>query len=67
MKFSESEFVIDKAYARDLERKRDVFRHVTGTDKALFVTLITTHGVRNNDHAQRLGVAVVTMDALFAR
>ncbi|HWU88713.1 MAG TPA: ATP-binding protein, partial [Kofleriaceae bacterium] len=26
MKFSESEFVIDKAYARELERKRDAYR-----------------------------------------
>lgn len=67
MKFSESEFVIDKAYARDLERKREVFRRVTGTKNALFVTLVTTQGVRNNEHAQRLGVQVVTMDALFER
>jgi hypothetical protein len=65
MKFAESEFVIDKAYARDLERKREVFRHVTGTKKALFLALVTTHGVRNNEHAQRLGVQSVTMDALF--
>jgi hypothetical protein len=64
MKFSESEFVIDKAYARELERKRDVFRRVTGTTKAVFLTIVTTFGLRSNEHAQRLGVQVVTMDAL---
>ena len=67
MKFAESEFVIDKAYARELARKRDVFRNITGTKKAVFLTLVTTYGVRSNDHAQRLGVQSVTMDALFAR
>ena len=67
MKFAESEFVLDKAYARELERKREVFRRVTGTRKAVFLTLITTHGLRPSEHAQRLGLEVVTMDALFAR
>ena len=65
MKFSESEFVIDKAYARELERKRDAYRAASGNRKATFLTLISTYGVRANDHAQRLGVRSVTMDALF--
>ncbi len=65
MKYSDAELAIDKALARELERKRDVFRRVTGTRKALFVTLVTTQGVRNNEHAQRLGVQVVTLDDLL--
>ncbi len=65
IKFSESEYVIDKAYGRKLEQKRDIFRRVTRTKKALFLTFITTYGVRNNTHAQRLGIQNVTMDALF--
>jgi uncharacterized protein len=67
MKFAESEFVLDKAYARELDRKREVFRRVTGTRKAVFLTLVTTYGLRQSEHAQRLGLEVVTMDALFAR
>jgi hypothetical protein len=65
MKFSESEFVIDKAYARELERKRDAYRAASANRKAMFLTLISTYGVRANDHAQRLGVRSLTMDALF--
>lgn len=65
MKFSESEFVIDKAYARELERKRDAYRAAFGERKATFLTLITTYGIRANDHAQRLGIRSLTMDALF--
>ena len=67
MKFSEAEFVVDKAYARELKHKRDVFRAATGTPKALFVTLVTTYGIRDNEHARGLVARSVTMDALFAR
>lgn len=67
MKFSEAEFTVDKAYARELQHKRDVFRAATGTSKALFVTLVTTYGVRDNEHARGLVARSITMDALFAR
>jgi len=65
IKFSQAEFVLSKAYANELERKREVFRSVRRTRKALFLTMITTHGLTNNVHAQRLAMPVVTMDALF--
>lgn len=67
LKFSEAEFVVDKAYARELRHKRDVFRAATKTTKALFVTLVTTYGVRDNEHARGLVTQSVTIDALFAR
>ncbi len=65
VKYAQGEFVVDKAYARELERKREVFRRVTGTRKALFLTLVTTVGLRSNEHAQRLGLQVVMLDALM--
>ena len=64
MKFSESEFVIDKKYARELEHKRAAFR-TAFPRKAAFLTLVTTYGVRANEHAQRLGIKSLMMDALF--
>ena len=65
MKFAEAEYIIDKAYAAELRGKRATFERVTGTRKALFLTLVTTYGVRDNVHAQSLGVSSITMDALF--
>ncbi|MBL8739513.1 MAG: hypothetical protein JNK04_00420, partial [Myxococcales bacterium] len=50
MKFAESEFVLDKAYARELEEKREVFRRVTRTRKSVFLTLVTTYGLRRSEH-----------------
>lgn len=66
-KFSEAEFTVDKAYARELAHKRDVFRAASGTRKALFITLVTTYGVRENEHSRGLVAQTVTMDALFAQ
>ena len=65
MKFVEDDYVIDARYARDLERKRRVYRRITSTRKTVLVTLVTTFGLKSNEHARRLGVDVVTMDALF--
>jgi uncharacterized protein len=66
MKFSESEFVIDKRYAEELRRKRDVFRLVTGTRKSVFITLVTTFGVADNKHRRAVIDVAIGMDALFA-
>jgi hypothetical protein len=66
MKFSESEFVVDKRYADELRRKRDVFRSVTGTRKSVFITLVTTFGVSDNKHRRAVIDVVIEMDALFA-
>ena len=50
MKFSEHPFTVDKRYAKDLARKTEVFRRVTSTRKATFVTLVTLGSLRDNQH-----------------
>lgn len=66
IKFSTGEFIIDKAYADVLTRKRTVFQQQTRTRKALFITLITTFGVKPNQYANSLIQSQLTMDVLFA-
>ena len=41
------------------------FRTETGTNKTLFLTFITTFGLVQNDHAQRLVNDALDMRALF--
>ncbi|PWV47694.1 ATP-binding protein [Chitinophaga sp. S165] len=65
MKFSLSEFVIDKKYAAALAQKERVFRQKTKTRKTLFLTLITTHGAQKNDNYINLIQKEITMEALF--
>ncbi|HTJ12276.1 MAG TPA: winged helix-turn-helix domain-containing protein, partial [Dinghuibacter sp.] len=65
MKFTENPFTIDKAYASDLEHKRTAFKTVSGTNKSLFLTMVTTFGVQSNPYSQQYIQASITMDALF--
>lgn len=65
MKFSTDEFTIDKAYAAELEQKIEVFRKKTRTRKTLFLTMITTYGVKENMYTASLMQRSLTMDVLF--
>jgi hypothetical protein len=65
MKFSAGEFIIEKKYGCQLRNKQETFRRVTGTRKALFLTLVTTHGVKANHLKSELVQNEVTADALF--
>ena len=64
-KFSINTFTIDKAYSEELRTKIGVFKDVTQTSKAVFLTLITTLGLTQNDYAQTLVQNSLTMDVLF--
>ena len=65
MKFSIDAYTIDKKYATDLRNKIGTFKTETGTRKSVFLTLITTFGVKQNTHSLGLIQNNITMDALF--
>lgn len=65
MKFSISPYEITKAYAKELGMKIEVFRSQTGTRKTLFLTLITTYGVKNQQNYPGLIQSQITMNKLF--
>jgi uncharacterized protein len=65
MKFYADEFAIDKAYATELERKLQVFREQSKTRKSLFLTFITTYGVKRNEYSDRMVHNSLTMDIFF--
>ncbi len=65
MKFSVNAFTINKAYAENLRNKLAVFREETGTKKTLFLTMITTFGLKQNEYAMQLVNDSLDMDALF--
>jgi hypothetical protein len=64
MKFSIDDFTIDKKYAAELKNKIKTFREETATKKAIFLTMITTFGVMNNQYAS-IPQHNFTMDILF--
>jgi hypothetical protein len=65
IKFSLSEFTIDKAYSEKLKQKLNVFKERTKIKKTLFLTMVTTYGVKQNNYYTGLVNNEVTMDALF--
>ncbi|MBP5441740.1 MAG: ATP-binding protein [Treponema sp.] len=64
MKFSETEFEIDKEYDRKLMNKIEAFRKDTGTRKTLQLTFVTTYGVKKNMYSSRVNRQLV-LDDLF--
>ena len=65
MKFFNQPFSIDHAYAESLRNKLMVFREETGSNKTLFLTMITTFGLKNNAHSMQLVHDSLDMNALF--
>jgi uncharacterized protein len=66
MKFSIHPFEIDKRYSEELQNKIGVFKTATKTQKAIFLTLITTFGLHLNSRASGLVQNELTMDVLFS-
>jgi uncharacterized protein len=65
IKFSITEFTIDKKYAEELAAKRRIFIAQTGTKKTVFTTLLTTFGVNINDYYLNNVQNQLTMGVLF--
>jgi AAA+ ATPase superfamily predicted ATPase len=65
IKFSDVEFTVSKEYAEKLNRKKAIFREVTGTKKALFTTLITTYGAIENCNYHDCVQKQLKLDDLF--
>lgn len=66
MKYSDTPWVIDKKYAVTLRNRAAIFRKVTGTNKSLFNTFVTVHGVASAMYASELVANDSRAEALFA-
>ena len=65
IKFYTGELIISKSYAGVLQQKLDVFQEKAKPKKTLFLTLITTYGVKDNIHSEILVKKSLTMEVLF--
>ncbi len=65
IKYSANPFSIDKAYANNLKNKIDLFQKMTGTNKQLFLVLITTMGLKRNTWSEDLVNQIVELKELF--
>lgn len=65
IKFYNKVFTVSKGYAEILKTKIDIFEETTQTKKQLFLTMITTFGITENEHSVGLIDQVLTIDDLF--
>lgn len=66
MKFSIDMFSITKPYAASLRNKISVFKNATKTNKAVWLTFVSTFGIAPNEYAQSLVHQSLDMNALFS-
>ncbi|MCB0555977.1 MAG: AAA family ATPase [Phaeodactylibacter sp.] len=67
MKFYSAEVTITKAMATELRQKISNFKESAKTRKQIFLTLITTFGLKQNKHTLGLVDIALTMEDLFGR
>ena len=66
MKYTSSEFTIDKEYDQTLRNKRSAFINETRTRKAAHTTMITSYGLKKNAYQAGIHFKVV-LDDLFEK
>lgn len=65
LKYYSGKFTVTKAYAENLQIKKQKFIEMTGTRKTIFMTLITIHGAKENQHYLEAVNNQITLDDLF--
>jgi hypothetical protein len=65
MKFSNQAFTIDKRTTENLIEKINKFKTETKTNKGIFLTFITTFGLKKNSYSNQIVQNELSMDTLF--
>jgi hypothetical protein len=67
IKFTEKQFVIDKAYANILRNKISGFQKIYKTKKQIFLAMICSGGIKKNMYSEDLVQRSVCLEDLFKR
>lgn len=65
IKFSKTPYIIDKTDAKVLLNKVTVYRDVTKTNKLIFISMITTFGLKQTSNSERIITSTATLNDLF--
>lgn len=66
LKYCSSKFTIDKAYAKELKQKLEVFEeHYPCKNKQVFLYMLTTNGIKKNTWSEGLVDGEVLIEDLF--
>jgi len=67
IKFYNTEFTLTKSYSKKLRDKMRIFQETTKTRKQLFITLISTFGLKHNKYSLGLVSNSMDMEVLFEK
>jgi hypothetical protein len=65
VKFHHTPFTIDKSYYLNLKNKVAALKQGTNTRKNVFITIISTYGIHENEYSKELVQNSLDLDALF--
>jgi hypothetical protein len=65
IKYTLQPFAIDKQYAKELMNKVEVFKKKTGTNKQIFIAMISANGLRPTMYSEKLISGCVTLNDIF--
>jgi hypothetical protein len=65
LKFSINQITISKEYDAVLRHKIQSFKETTNTKKSIFLTMLSTHGLKENEYKNSAIQNDLTMDVLF--
>lgn len=66
VKFYVGKFALDKKYTLEMLNKLNTFMEATKTKKSVFLTMITTYGLQDNEYSKQIVQNSVTLEQLFA-
>lgn len=67
IKCSENHFSIDKTYAKELLKKMEIFQKQAKVKKQLFLSMITTYGLKPTMYSEEIISNQVTLEDLFKK
>jgi uncharacterized protein len=65
IKYTDQPFVLDKAGALDIIKKKKIFKQKTRTTKDLFFAFISANGLKTNEYSVEFVSGCVTREDLF--
>lgn len=65
VKYYSGNYTVDRTYAERLNERKKLFKAATGTNAALFTTLIVNNELTDNNHAQHSVDVIVTLNEMM--
>lgn len=65
IKYSEKKYALDKPYSKVLLRKIEVFKRHTKSKKQIFISMITTYGLKETMYSEEMVESEVVLEDLF--